>query len=218
MTLVPYVNFTDVSQAESNNGRVQVQTTPEQRKKDISINRMRTSTIILSAGLLLVTMFAIANFALVLQVKNSKQPKIMNLIIKSENWYEASNGKMYKVFDNDLTFTDAMHSCESLGGRLASAGIRDKKLKSEIISGLGLRKNLKTWIGLRDVFAEGQWKWLDGVATVSNKIDWMTGQPSNFTQFFMYKFEADCVLMSVSNGGKLEDEACNFYHYYMCEV
>lgn len=225
MAHVPYVNFTDIGNSDSpqpSNGQVQIQTTPDQRKRPISINGMRTSTIILGSGLILVAIFAIANFALVLQVKNSEQqkfpPKIVNLIIKAENWYEASNGKMYKVFEHLLPFIDAVHFCENLGGRLASTGIRDPKLKREIISGLNLRDTLFTWIGLHDILAEGQWTWLDNVITHIDEIDWIAGQPSNFTQFVSLNFNADCVLMSVLNEGKFADEACFFRHHFMCEI
>nr|XP_039263520.1 uncharacterized protein LOC120339457 [Styela clava] len=54
---------------------------------------------------------------------------LVEILVREAGWYEASNGLLYKRFDNYANFELANRTCSSWKGRLASTGIRDLDIR-----------------------------------------------------------------------------------------
>ncbi|MFM7151271.1 MAG: family 16 glycoside hydrolase, partial [Gemmataceae bacterium] len=84
-------------------------------------------------------------------------------------------GKAFKVFTENLTWSQAKAECEKRGGILAC--IRSKE-ESDFLTGLVNKAALdEAWVGATDEQEEGKWVWLDGTPFIYT--NWFTGQPNN---------------------------------------
>ncbi|XP_042303972.1 hepatic lectin-like isoform X2 [Sceloporus undulatus] len=70
-------------------------------------------------------------------------------------------------------------------------------------------KGERYWIGLNDLKAEGEWRWVDGTNYRTSFKNWKMGQPTD------YERNEDCAEISVS--GEWNDENCNRDNFYVCE-
>nr|XP_039265232.1 C-type lectin mannose-binding isoform-like isoform X3 [Styela clava] len=89
-------------------------------------------------------------------------------------WYLASNGFYYKLFEDRLDYEKAKTNCQKFSANLASVGLRDSKVRRDLIK--ILLKNLKSdeqvWIGVDDIETEGQFIWADDVIANPQSTDW----------------------------------------------
>ncbi|XP_077974067.1 collectin-10-like isoform X1 [Styela clava] len=135
----------------------------------------------------------------------------MARIEQISTWYKAQNNYYYKLFYNEVIYAEAKENCKRLGGQLASAGIRDKNVRREILP-LVKSGRYNTWIGLNDIREENTFIWEDGVTATAGSTPWRGGQPNNWSG------NQDCVDMSASFDWKLNDEDCAQTFKYLCEI
>ncbi|XP_027624796.1 low affinity immunoglobulin epsilon Fc receptor isoform X2 [Tupaia chinensis] len=104
--------------------------------------------------------------------------------------------KCYYFGKGAKKWIQARYACEDLGGRLVSIHSREEQ------DFLTTRANKKgSWIGLRDVFVEGEFLWMDGSPV--GYSNWYPGEPNNHDR------GEDCVLMKES--GEWNDAFCRDY-------
>nr|XP_039251935.1 alpha-N-acetylgalactosamine-specific lectin-like [Styela clava] len=131
-------------------------------------------------------------------------------VYKKTTWYPAINGFSYKLFREGVTYGNAQLECKKHGAGLASAGIRNRTVFSEImplikVSGLG------TWIGLDDIQQEGEFVWQDGVTSTEKNTYWgNTIQPDN-------SGNEDCVHLQPHAPWNLNDLSCSTPLQFLCE-
>nr|CAB3231614.1 C-type lectin domain family 4 member F-like [Phallusia mammillata] len=103
------------------------------------------------------------------------------------------------IMTTERNWADAREYCQSIGGDLATWGMRNATVRNSIIENV-LRPAPPSsyWIGLSDLDQEGVWKYVDGVAVTSNNTDFSTGQPDNRGSgqdcgwlYFNYNFQMD---------------------------
>nr|XP_039251073.1 neurocan core protein-like [Styela clava] len=93
-------------------------------------------------------------------------------------WNRASNNFFYKLFHDKVTYETARSNCKRMGANLASAGVRDSTVRSQLISLIKSGES-DVWIGLDDLQREGNFIWADGVVSTKANSDWSTNQPDN---------------------------------------
>ncbi|XP_077970967.1 collectin-11-like [Styela clava] len=144
------------------------------------------------------------------------QRELMNCTRRISNleemftWIRASNNFFYKLFHEKVTYETARSNCKRMGANLASAGVRDSTIRSQLILLIKSGQS-KVWIGLDDLQREGNFIWADGVVSTKANTDWSTNQPDNARK------EEDCVEFSFWMGWKLNDAGCRFLKKYLCE-
>nr|XP_039265857.1 lectin-like [Styela clava] len=126
-----------------------------------------------------------------------------------EGWYRASNGFYYKLFNDQVNYATAKSDCQKRGADLASAGVRDPTVRSEIMP-LIKTGNYHTWIGLRKF--EGKFIWADGVDSTEGNTDWYAEQPDNSGG------DEDCVHFWPVDIWELNDVSCTRDMKYICEA
>ncbi|XP_039264172.2 C-type lectin domain family 4 member F-like [Styela clava] len=101
------------------------------------------------------------------------------LMFNLMGYYKASNGNFYKWFQEKLNFDNAKQKCKSLGGQLASVGMRNSTTKREIHTALEIGSAL-FWVGLQDLEKQGNmWTWVDGVISTKADLEWRENEPNN---------------------------------------
>nr|XP_039265233.1 C-type lectin mannose-binding isoform-like isoform X4 [Styela clava]XP_039265234.1 C-type lectin mannose-binding isoform-like isoform X4 [Styela clava] len=102
------------------------------------------------------------------------RPQSANISAFLFTWYLASNGFYYKLFEDRLDYEKAKTNCQKFSANLASVGLRDSKVRRDLIK--ILLKNLKSdeqvWIGVDDIETEGQFIWADDVIANPQSTDW----------------------------------------------
>ncbi|XP_027624797.1 low affinity immunoglobulin epsilon Fc receptor isoform X4 [Tupaia chinensis] len=132
----------------------------------------------------------VAKLRIELQVSNGS---MCNLCPK--DWVNFKH-KCYYFGKGAKKWIQARYACEDLGGRLVSIHSREEQ------DFLTTRANKKgSWIGLRDVFVEGEFLWMDGSPV--GYSNWYPGEPNNHDR------GEDCVLMKES--GEWNDAFCRDY-------
>jgi len=79
----------------------------------------------------------------------------------------------YSIFADELTWSDALAYCQSLGGTLAKLDTQSKN--SELTALVGST----TWIGAHDLGTEGVFVWADGTALSKGFTGWGDGEPND---------------------------------------
>jgi Lectin C-type domain len=105
--------------------------------------------------------------------------------------------RAYKLFNEKLTWEQAVIKCTQLGGRMACPTSEEE---NAFISKLALEANTPTvWIGVTDQLKEGTWVQTDGSAVQFSK--WGGKGPNN------YKGIEHCGVLSANNRGEWWDLA-----------
>ncbi|XP_039265231.2 C-type lectin mannose-binding isoform-like isoform X2 [Styela clava] len=128
-------------------------------------------------------------------------------------WYLASNGFYYKLFEDRLDYEKAKTNCQKFSANLASVGLRDSKVRRDLIKILleNLKYDEQVWIGVDDIETEGQFIWADGVIANPQSTDWYTGEPND------YGGNEDCGTLAQGTGWKMNDSPCDHSYAYLCE-
>lgn len=92
-------------------------------------------------------------------------------------WFEASNGRWYKLFRTEKNFNEARALCKMHGASLAHVGMKSSSVISEVMRLLGTKKGDYAWIGVTDRAKEGTWVWEDG--STDPVVNWGPGEPNN---------------------------------------
>ena len=125
--------------------------------------------------------------------------------------YLPSSGDCASVFTHEqLDAATAMSRCEELGGLLAMPKTEtDNAALTQLVNSVS---SMKTFIGLNDTVAEGDFTWNDGQPLRSNDWNsWSTNgpQPNNLGG-------EDCT--NLRPGGKWFDSKCNAPLNYVCQA
>nr|XP_039265301.1 collectin-10-like [Styela clava] len=135
------------------------------------------------------------------------QSKINNME-ELMTWHKFLNGYYYKVYHDKVNYRTARANCQRRNGNLASTGIRDSAIQSELMQ-LIKTSGEDIWIGLDDIVRENSFIWADGIS--SGSINWASNQPDNGGG------AEDCVHYRPSYGWKLNDDPCSRTKKYICE-
>nr|XP_039265879.1 hepatic lectin-like [Styela clava] len=126
-----------------------------------------------------------------------------------KTWNKSSNKYYYKLFGDPVNYATAKANCRKLGADLASVGVRNTTVRSEILQ-MVKSGGKHTWVGLDDIEHEGKYVWADGVDSTKDNTDWDGRQPDNY-------FNEDCVEFNPYMNWKLNDATCSLSKYYICE-
>ncbi|MCD8018267.1 MAG: fibronectin type III domain-containing protein [Clostridiales bacterium] len=83
-------------------------------------------------------------------------------------------GHNYKMYELELTWSEAEEYCESLGGHLMTVTSADEQA---LLVKLGGEKGHNYWLGGTDKKVEGTWEWVTGETW--DYTCWNSGQPDN---------------------------------------
>uniref|UniRef100_UPI0037E7B897 lactose-binding lectin l-2-like n=1 Tax=Semicossyphus pulcher TaxID=241346 RepID=UPI0037E7B897 len=87
------------------------------------------------------------------------------------------NGRCYKYVSTRLSWADAERHCKSQRANLVSIhSLGEQYFIKSLISNFDHTEG-RTWIGLSDIYQEGQWMWSDGCPT--HFLFWAPKQPNN---------------------------------------
>lgn len=127
------------------------------------------------------------------------------------NWYRASNGNLYKVFTEEVNYSQAIQECKKYGATLAIAGVIDPDVRSELRKlAIGSGAN-HIYVGADDRTREGIFVWVNGQPVRPGDIDWRVRQPDNAHG------GQDCAVIKKSYAYKYDDVACTAKYSYVCE-
>ncbi|XP_039261253.2 perlucin-like isoform X1 [Styela clava] len=133
-------------------------------------------------------------------------------LMRISGWYKAKNNRYYKLFPLKVNYFTAINKCRSFGAKLASAGIRNPKIRNEIIPKLVQPTGLDTWIGIDDLKMEGRWIWSDGVASNKNNTIWRPGQPDDA------RGKEECGHLDNGYQWAVNDNICTLLYFFLCEI
>lgn len=104
---------------------------------------------------------------------------LQKFMLTDRGWLKASNGRWYQHVKTPMTYQRGREVCRNSGGILASVGMRNATIISEVTSLMGIGSSTQdwTWIGLTDAAREGVWVWDDG--STEQVTSWLPGQPDN---------------------------------------
>nr|XP_039265836.1 CD209 antigen-like protein E [Styela clava] len=129
-----------------------------------------------------------------------------------KTWNKSSNNYYYKLFCNPVNYTTAKAKCKELGADLASVGLRNATVRSEILKIVKSGgKDMPTWVGLDDIKQEGKFVWADDIISTRENTDWNAKQPDNYGR------GEDCGEFNFNQNWKLNDAPCSELQYYICE-
>ena len=127
-----------------------------------------------------------------------------------EEWKFSLQEKRIMLYQQTLTFSDAMEFCETLGGHLPS--IESQIEQDEVVAEAKDSSSAYAWLGGSDQEDEGIWTWTDD--TLWNFTDWRRGEPSNNRSS---KEEEDCLSLDIVNR-KWKDHPCRYFLPFLCKV
>ncbi|XP_070574169.1 C-type lectin lectoxin-Phi1-like isoform X2 [Ptychodera flava] len=119
--------------------------------------------------------------------------------------------KHYRVYTDQMYWTEAALFCELQGGLLAKIPDKetDDSIRSYILdSGAGDEVSSGFWIGLNDRLEEGIFKWLDGeeLSECGSYTNWASGEPNNNVK--KDPEGQDCVQLMKRQNFKWDDDYC----------
>nr|BAB69891.1 mannose-binding lectin [Halocynthia roretzi] len=95
-------------------------------------------------------------------------------------WYLADNGYEYWMSSSHIGYySTGKEICEDKRARLATIGVRDPEIRSEIVQNVVGDSHLWVWIGLDRLDTIAGWTWLDGVASTSENTAWGPNEPND---------------------------------------
>jgi len=116
----------------------------------------------------------------------------------------------YRVFDDEITATEAEASCQANGGCLVTV---DSVSELEIIyNGLVVPTYgyVDVWTGGHGDAIAGTWNWICDGSPISSDAPWAPGRP-------IPKNDRDCVKMKGAQDGKLDNVKCTKTMIYACQ-
>jgi len=121
----------------------------------------------------------------------------------------------FTVFKEKLEWQQARLECERMGGQLAKISSAEENF--ELLALI----TKPTWIGLNDIFYEGEWRWASSLDRPSWE-HWARGQPGPIAARRRWEFE-HCVFMSagidktMGASGEWHDTICRKRLEYACQ-
>ena len=113
----------------------------------------------------------------------------------------------YSKENSQLKFADAFRECQKYLGSLAE--VQDEKVQNFIKDQF---VDLAVYIGLNDIFIEGDFRWIGSEEKLGWYANWGPGQPADE---FYFKDE-DCV--QILGSGDWNDVTCDFVFSSVCET
>jgi len=124
-------------------------------------------------------------------------------------------GLHFTLFKDEKDWNSANEHCKEMGGHLATySSQEDADRIKALVNGAGVGY---AWIGMSDLEAEGQWRFIDGDHSYCDDFDgtdcdnvpqWYPGEPNSHG-------DEDCAEMYSS--GLLNDDVCTKAQPFVCE-
>ncbi|KAJ7317610.1 hypothetical protein JRQ81_003772 [Phrynocephalus forsythii] len=162
----------------------------------LSREKLKTSSFLVGLLLVLSYLLVIILFGLVLS-------EVFPCGSRRREWEYFHGGCYYFATKQVIWQTAKMH-CEEKNSSLVV--IQDNPEQNFLQS---RTRGERYWIGLTDIDAEGEWRWIDGTNYRANFKNWKPGQPSDYNR------NEDCA--EISALGEWNDENCNTQNFYICE-
>nr|CAB3263208.1 uncharacterized protein LOC104266258 [Phallusia mammillata] len=131
-------------------------------------------------------------------------------------WYTGNNCETvhqdHQLTTTVMTWAQSRSYCQSIGGDLATWGMRDSSTRNSIIrNSLRPGPDVHYWIGLSDIDREGVWKYVDGVKRTNANTDFADGEPNDS------KGGQDCARLWQEENYQMDDEDCGQNYRAICE-
>nr|CAB3231613.1 C-type lectin domain family 4 member F-like [Phallusia mammillata] len=124
--------------------------------------------------------------------------------------------KDHVIMTTARNWTDARKYCQSIGGDLATWGMRNATVRNWIVTNLlQTQPAADYWVGLDDIEHEGVWNYIDGFPVTENNTDFNTGEPNNIGGPGLYN--ADCGHLNQIYTYKMDDHDCQRNQSAICE-
>nr|XP_039252571.1 collectin-11-like [Styela clava] len=144
------------------------------------------------------------------KVQILEEEKARELQPLADGWYRVpSYPYWYKLVKVASDYQTARKNCERMGGRLATTGIRNPTIRSDLVGNFNRKTETSIWIGLDDLKKQNNWKWSDGVSSTSSNTPWSEGEPN--------RRDERCACMREPLQYKLIDALCSTNKLYLCE-
>ncbi|XP_050956719.1 asialoglycoprotein receptor 1-like [Labeo rohita] len=127
------------------------------------------------------------------------------------DWIPFSNS-CYLFSRNILNWTEAKDYCAKQGALLLKIEDASEKEWKFVTN---MARPQQYWIGLTDQNT-GQWRWADDTPYTMNKVQWVPGQPDNWTGHGLGEEGEDCGHLTVY--GLLNDAHCSYKIKYICKM
>ena len=97
------------------------------------------------------------------------------------------SGKLYELYDNNMTWEEAEAFCESKGGHLATVNSEEE---NELIGSMLADERCTAWLGAKLNTETKNWEWITGEAL--DYVNWAPGEPSgNPNGYYMQMISFD---------------------------
>ncbi|KAI8515726.1 hypothetical protein Bbelb_065390 [Branchiostoma belcheri] len=125
--------------------------------------------------------------------------------VNCEIGYVWRSGTYYKVFTENMTYTDASQTCAADGGHLAD--VTSQELQEFLLALPGAPETADYWIGLQN--APTGWTWSDGGPIKNCRfIHWAPSEPSG----------GDCGALRGTEGFTWDAGSCDDQHPFICQI
>nr|XP_039252631.1 collectin-11-like [Styela clava] len=139
-----------------------------------------------------------------------EEEKARELQPVEDGWYRVhSYPYWYKLVNVSSDYQTARKYCEIMGGQLATNGIRNPTIRSDLLDKFIRSSGKSIWIGLDDLEKPDNWKWSDGISSTSSNTPWGEGEPN-------YSHER-CACMYIHLQYQIADLSCTYKQFYLCE-
>ncbi|KAM9449632.1 uncharacterized protein Hap1MRO34_022147 [Clarias gariepinus] len=138
-----------------------------------------------------------------LKLKNELQKNVPNLDRAMKEGWMFYISSMYYISTEEKNWTESRQDCKERGADLV---IINSKEEQEFIR----KHSRNAWIGLNDIFEEGDWKWVDD--TPATTAFWSVGEPNS-------NGDEDCAIRGYGRDPVLNwaDYSCSKEFVWICE-
>ncbi|KAB5514874.1 hypothetical protein PHYPO_G00248980 [Pangasianodon hypophthalmus] len=143
------------------------------------------------------------NLSKQLQQERDDLQKMLDVLDMQEKLRWANFSSSLYYFSEMKNWTESRQDCRERGGDLV---IINSKEKQEFI--VEQLQGSRTWIGLSDREAEGEWKWVDGMPLATGY--WAEHQPDNYS-------DEDCAEIGFPDRQSWNDRPCFHKQGWICE-
>ncbi|XP_037810578.1 C-type lectin 37Db-like [Lucilia sericata] len=120
--------------------------------------------------------------------------------------------KFYYFGHNKVSWYNALLTCHSMGGFLASFDTAEELAELSNYLSTKYSRNFNCWLSASDQDVEGLWVWYRTGEPIAY-ADWYDGQPDNFMGV-----EHCAHLLSVGRKYQMNDDDCKTPMFYICEA